>query len=329
MSELWQRLQTAGLVEGDEPAPDEPHWSSRLLLGVSGWLAALFILFFLFMGLGSQVNNPASAIVLGALLIAAARLLLLARHYRVLLEQCALALVLAGDGWLLYGMLDHAAIHSVWLWAGLGVIALLIAFIFPHWLLRLFHSAGAAMLFAFALACLGLQLLALPLVLLALLALIVSEARFIQRSALIESLLLGLGLATLALGLFELRHDALFDLLGWFGASRLPAQLGPLLTLPLWVLALRQLVIPWRPALPLMVASALIPGVGAGSLLLVMGAYSGRRSLWSLGLLCLLGYGAAYYYQLELSLLHKSLLLLGCGALLLGAGLWLQKRRGA
>lgn len=329
MSELWQHLQAAGLVEGDEPAPTQTHWSSRLLLGVTGWLAALFILFFLFMGLVSHIDNPGSAIVLGALLIAAARLLLFTRHYRVLIEQCALALVLAGDGWLLYGMLDHASTHSVWLWMGLGVIALLIALIFPHWLLRLFHSAGAALLFAFALACLGLQLLALPLVLLALLALIVSEARFIKHSALIESLLLGLGLATLALGLFELRHDELFDLLGWFGASRIPAQFGPLLTLPLWVMALRLLAIPWRPALPLLVASALIPGVGAGSLLLIMGAYSGRRSLWSLGLLCLLGYGAAYYYQLELSLLHKSLLLLGCGALLLGARWWLQTRRGA
>lgn len=46
---LWQRLQQAELVEGEMPRDTSPHWSSRFLLGLVGWIAALFLLFFLFM----------------------------------------------------------------------------------------------------------------------------------------------------------------------------------------------------------------------------------------------------------------------------------------
>ena len=44
---LWQALQQANLVEGDQPRDTQPHWSSRFLLGMVGWIAALFLLFFL------------------------------------------------------------------------------------------------------------------------------------------------------------------------------------------------------------------------------------------------------------------------------------------
>ena len=49
MSDLtpWERLHAAQLVEGDAPRDEQPHWSGRFLLGMVGWIAALFLLFFL------------------------------------------------------------------------------------------------------------------------------------------------------------------------------------------------------------------------------------------------------------------------------------------
>ena len=66
MSDLspWERLRAAHLVEGDAPRDEQPHWSSRFLLGMVGWLAALFLLFFLFMAFESLIREPNHALVM-------------------------------------------------------------------------------------------------------------------------------------------------------------------------------------------------------------------------------------------------------------------------
>ena len=70
--------------------------------------------------------------------------------------------------------------------------------------------------------------------------------------------------------------------------------------------------------LPLVLLSAFIPGMGAGALVLVLGFYGGSLALMTLAVLLLLGFGSLYYYDLGLTLMTKSWLLLGSGALLLG-----------
>lgn len=71
MSDLtpWQRLQRARLVEGDAPRDDQPHWSSRFLLGMVGWIAALFLLFFLFMSFSQLTRDADSALLMGVVLM--------------------------------------------------------------------------------------------------------------------------------------------------------------------------------------------------------------------------------------------------------------------
>ena len=59
-------------VEGDAPQDEQPHWSSRFLLGMVGWLAALFLLFFLFMAFESLIREANHALIMGTLLMAAA-----------------------------------------------------------------------------------------------------------------------------------------------------------------------------------------------------------------------------------------------------------------
>ncbi|MGL4891343.1 MAG: DUF4401 domain-containing protein, partial [Aeromonas veronii] len=69
--------------------------------------------------------------------------------------------------------------------------------------------------------------------------------------------------------------------------------------------------------LPLVLISAIIPGMGAGVLVLILGFYAGSLGLMTLSALLLLGYGSLYYYDLGLTLMTKSWLLLGSGILLL------------
>lgn len=67
MSDLtpWERLRAAQLVEGDAPRDEQPHWSGRFLLGMVGWIAALFLLFFLFMAFEQLTRDPNNALPWG------------------------------------------------------------------------------------------------------------------------------------------------------------------------------------------------------------------------------------------------------------------------
>ncbi|RWS47514.1 hypothetical protein CKA56_16300, partial [Arcobacter venerupis] len=71
--------------------------------------------------------------------------------------------------------------------------------------------------------------------------------------------------------------------------------------------------------LPLVLISAIIPGMGAGALVLILGFYAGSLGLMTLSALLLLGYGSLYYYDLGLTLMTKAWLPLGSGPLPLGA----------
>lgn len=322
MSDLtpWQRLQQARLVEGDAPRDDQPHWSSRFLLGMVGWIAALFLLFFLFMSFSQLTRDADSALLMGAVLMAIAFCLNRFATRSDLWDQFVLALALAGDAWLLYGLLDRLDLHSAPLWLGLALLSLAIAALFEHWLIRLFHSFATAILLTLGLACLGLQLLALPLVMTAIALCWLQAERDPVRHQLYESLTLGLALSLLVLGRL---HHPLWEggasMLDELGHSRLPLWLNPLLCAALLLGLMIRLKLPLLYGLPLVLLSALIPGMGAGALVLVLGFYAGSVGLMTLAGLLLVGFGSLYYYDLGLTLMTKSWLLLGSGALLLGA----------
>lgn len=326
----WQRLLAANLVEGEAPIDEQPHWSSRFLLGMVGWLAALFLLFFLFLAFEEFTREANHALAMGAVLMVAA--LGLNRGARRsakssdLGDQFVLALALAADAWLLYGLLDRIDLHSAPLWLGLCALSLAIAALFEHWLVRLFHSFAAAILLALGLACLGLQLLALPLVMAALTACWLLAERQPMRHQLYESLTLGLALSLLVLGRL---HHPLWDggssVLDELGHSRLPLWSNPLLCAALLLGVMVKLKLPLLYGLPLVLLGAIIPGMGAGALVLVLGFHAGSLGLMTLAGLLLLGFGSLYYYDLGLTLMTKSWLLLGSGALLLGARQLLKK----
>lgn len=97
MSDLtpWERLRDAQLVEGDAPRDEQPHWSGRFLLGMVGWIAALFLLFFLFMAFEQLTRDPNNALTMGMVLMAAALGLNRMATRSDLWDQFVLALALA------------------------------------------------------------------------------------------------------------------------------------------------------------------------------------------------------------------------------------------
>ena len=77
-------------------------------------------------------------------------------------------------------------------------------------------------------------------------------------------------------------------------------------------------------ALLLAVLSYKAPGVGITCLLLVVGFAHGNAPLAGLGVVALLAYLSQYYYLMQVSLLEKSLWLMGIGLSLLLARLALR-----
>lgn len=72
--EVWSTLRDAGLVEGELPEVhdvDTP-WYVKVVSALSGWFAAVMLLVFLGFTLTFLIKSPASASVIGAVLIAVA-----------------------------------------------------------------------------------------------------------------------------------------------------------------------------------------------------------------------------------------------------------------
>src|SRR5262245_53549352 len=103
---LWQQLSEAGLVQGDLPARVESPspWFIRLMLGVAGWIGALFILGFVGAGLAFVFRNEAAALVVGLLCCAAAYAIFLSARRSELATQFGLAVSLAGQMMVIYGI---------------------------------------------------------------------------------------------------------------------------------------------------------------------------------------------------------------------------------
>jgi hypothetical protein len=102
---LWQDLAARGLAQG-QPAQAQARtpWAVRLLMGLAGWLGAVFFLAFLLGSVFVAARDNAMAMVLcGAAMIALAAVLYRRRAGATALGQFALAVSLSGQGLLVYG----------------------------------------------------------------------------------------------------------------------------------------------------------------------------------------------------------------------------------
>jgi len=95
---LWTRLREASLVEGDPPTTaDAPTpWFVRVMLGIAGWIGALFLVGFVSVGLAFARSSEAY-FVMGALACAAASVMFHLRPKGDFVAQFGLAVSLAGQ----------------------------------------------------------------------------------------------------------------------------------------------------------------------------------------------------------------------------------------
>jgi hypothetical protein len=104
-SEFVALLRSRGVIPDKSHPTQEPGrpWFVALLQGVAGWLAGIFLLTFI--GLMFRPESTATILLLGALLLAAAWLLYRVDRNAVFLDQLALAISIAGQFAVAWGIL--------------------------------------------------------------------------------------------------------------------------------------------------------------------------------------------------------------------------------
>lgn len=335
--DLQLALQERGLVQEDSlvrhtsslPKTERP-WFITLLLGASGWVAGLFLL--VFIGLVVHPRQAAGALATGLVLIVVAWGLFKFDRKGIFVSQLALALSIAGQIILVYGLavgLDELfeSMHSARPIALILFFTLLLqavmALIMPNPLHKTLSTLVACIAWAFSVRFglfgetnfrfgdsatlappLGLTLtswaLAWSPVVALIYTLVRTEASWMARGwqpvirPILTGLIIGLAYATLASHPLEVFH--------WWGNATPLAQQN------------------WLALWPML--SAL------GSLGALLSAFAmGSRALVGACVLAILAHLSHFYYELGTSLLIKALIMLVMGSVMLLAAHVLSKEQ--
>lgn len=339
-STLWMQLTQAGLVQGDMPRTthaDSP-WYIKIMLGFSGWLAALCLMAFVFMGLEAFVSEPGAMLVTGLIMIAASFGLLRASRNEFV-EHLALAISLAGQAWASISFFEFATRNAGTCFFLVGLLQLSLVILMPNFVHRVFSSLIATVALSYAFTSWGYPYFFPALMMFLAAWLWLNEFNYPQYLKKIHAAGYGIILALIPLkgqSFFgqemhdwHYLHESEIWLRPWMGEALMGA-VAVYVVCKLLQRHFHSLVQPtalWVMAGTLLVCAISLEaqGIIASVIILLLGFAISNRVLTGLGIAALLFYISAYYYSLDTSLLFKSFLLLAIGLVLLALH-WLINR---
>ncbi|MGR4069751.1 DUF4401 domain-containing protein [Billgrantia sp. C5P2] len=339
---LRERLGRAGITmtEGEGEPTLETPWFVRALQAFSGWLAALFLLGFIAMGVAFVVESSAAAAMLGLVMIVGAFALLKAAPGDFL-EHLALAGSLTGQLLVAWALADAVGDMNASLWWSLLVLQVILAVVMPSLTHRAFSAFAASLALYLALAeGVSAPSLAGGLVVLGLTAIWLNEFRWPARLRAVQALGYGLLLGLLAIQAME--HFGQSLLIGRYydgtGLAWLEPWAGDALGMLALLLLIRNVfqhhagaVAPGLRAAAygavavLMLLSLQAHGLSQGAVVVVLGFAIANRLVMGFGGLLLLLSITNYYYWLEVTLLTKAMTLFAMGVVLLAIR-WAMRR---
>jgi len=334
-AELWARLAADGLVEGGLPEEKRAQgpWFVRVMLGIAGWIGALFLLGFVGIGFVFIFENSSFALLAGAAFCTGGYSLLRTLRDNDFAEQFGLALSLVGQLLIAFGLGGLAGGQQSAGFLAVAVVQAALAYAVPHFLHRVLATTGAGIALAIGLSAVPLPGFAAPFLCAGLAWIWLDSRRWAGRGALWRPIGYGLVVALL---LVEGYHLLAFDRL--FGSSaqdpRWIALHGPLLARIAGAAVLAWVVLAltrqeklrhgsraesgaFGAAAAAVLAAVAMPGLASASIVLMLGFAAKSRILMALGVLGLLGFVAHFYYSLHATLLVKSGILAATGIVLL------------
>lgn len=341
---LWAQLKEAGLVDGELPAQTDTitPWYIRTMLGIAGWIGALFLLGFVGVGFDFVMKSVTASLLVGAMLCGAAATLFRVKPGNDFASQFAFAVSLAGQALILTGFVQEWPSHFNLIAIMMAAVEAALFLLIPNLLHRVWAATSGIYAAAFVFYDFGLHAYTPALLLAAFAWVWLNEFSYPQKASLLRAFGYGLTLVALhtlftsgvyGMGMLPGRPHAALALPGgalspWLGAS----LIGAVLLTSVQILLSREGVAatsgPGRAALAAAAILALIslkaPGIGLTVTILLVGHAQGNRVLAGLGMLGLLAYLSHYYYTLDFTLLEKSALMACSGIALLAARLALK-----
>ncbi len=330
---IWQTLKQAKIIEGEEPKSDtiKTFWHTKILLAISGWVAALFLLLFLGLLFSSSLETPSVALVLGTMMIIGG-IALLQMFKNDFYENLAFAMSFAGQALIIYTIFENTDGKTQWILTSL-FFALITLFV-PSYIHRVVGSFLAASTFSITLFLFGIPGIGNALVIFATAFLWLHEFDYPKYMSAQRAVGYGLALALIYINIngsiFLSYNFIIQDMFYTFNGIWMPAWIEEFL---IGVIAL---YVAWQilkryghkitdlHTLSVFVATMILTaislevyGVITSILILLLGFSNSNRVLMGLGIASLLFSVSSYYYLLNITLLGKAQNLLILGLVLL------------
>jgi hypothetical protein len=336
---LWARLRDGGLVEGEmaEAGDARAPWFVRVMLGIAGWIGALFLLGFVGAGFAFVMKSSGAAFVAGAGACAAAVAIFRAAPKSDFVAQFGLAVSLAGQALLVFGALQWFERNTTGIALYVTLQQALLFVLVRDFVHRLWASWSGALAATYAMLDAGMFAFTPAVTTAAFVWVALSEFKLARHGSLVRAGMYGLALAAVQTAVL---HGNLVAALilghGHHGMSlgEPGVWLGRLASLAVLLWAVVRLLrreglsfssghgrVGLAGALILGIVSIKAPGVGPAAAMLIVGYANADRVLAGLGIFALLGYLSHYYYSLQATLLEKSALLAATGIAMLAARL--------
>jgi len=328
-----QHVQARAALASNQELVTSTPWFIRVLIGGGAWLSSLFLM--IFVGMALSFAEKEGAVILGLLLTGGA-IFLRRSNPNLFLTQTALAIGMAGQGLFFFGL--DSLTRDIPMALVLFVFEAFILVVYPDLIQRFLSTCAASLALLYVLHH-GLSVVAMDVGLVGLAALahllflhqgtlqagrwgpLVTPAAFGLVTTLLTLLLVGAWQAEL------FGDEAVLRILVTMGLAAVTLYSA-------WRVLEELNTEPGGPAgVTLFAALSLTalltfraPGVIAAVGILLLGFH--RRSVVLLGMavVFILAFGVNYYYSLELTLLAKSLALLGGGLMMLGLRLFIPRR---
>lgn len=330
---LWAALLKNKIVTGEPPQKTEAEspWFVKLLMAFSGWLAALFLLFFIGLGFKFIWKNEVAALMIGASMITGAWFILRVPKNEFL-EHMGLAISLAGQFLVLYAIFETANGNTYMAWFLIGLFQLALALLMPGFIHRVFSSFGGALSFYLCIGLLNWPDIISGILMLSATFCWVNEFKWpgqirriraigyglvlalilIKCTNLFGSRVIGIRFPVPAPGLWgiPLIETILTGAAGFYLVYHLLNRYNKQISEPVSLITLSGVIL-------FSILSIKVEGLPAGLIIILLGFYGSNRVLLGLGIASLLFYISSYYYLLTTTLLDKSLSLFIVGLCLL------------
>ena len=330
---IWQKLVDAGIARGEMPqrAERSTPWFVRVMLGVAGWIGALFLLGFIGATMAFVFRSESAAIFVGGGCCAAAFAIFRVGGRNDLIAQFGLASSLVGQALIGFGLYESTN-GGTSFYLGLIIVEAVLALTLNNFVNRVCSTFIAAFTLSYLLRDMGLPGAAPGAIAIASAVLWLGESKWAATGSMWRAIGYGLAFALVipdfsALWTGYVPRGLSTSVVMW------TIWLKPLLVGAALVYTVHRLLTQehadigtatWNAAMAATAGIALVTlrasGITSSLLLVLLGFARGNRALFGIGVAAMLWYLGTFYYSMQMSLLWKSFALALSGVTLLA--LW-------